>query len=305
MVEIRGKQARKTICRGALSLHASMGRRCASDLSSTLISSGRFARLLDIAVELLDRGIVGSASSRRNRRGADFNRHCAVVMSLVRIEQSSPSFPPGLTRYLGEMAPGQVMALGNLDVLRTCKTALFCSIKCPGNLILKTYDLACELRDKGVTVIGGFHSPMERECLTLLLRGTQPVIVCPARSIEGMRIPGEWRKPLSDGRLLVLSPFDEKHRRPTAALAADRNDFVAAMADAVFIAHAAPGSKTESFCRRILSWGKPVLTFDSPENANLLSLGAKASSKPCGELCSTSEPGSHDWVASSMLPSGA
>ena len=48
---------------------------------------------------------------------------------------------------------------------------------------------------------------MERECLRLLLRGNQPVVVCPARGIDNMRIPRDWRPALDDGRLLVLSPF--------------------------------------------------------------------------------------------------
>jgi HEPN domain-containing protein len=45
---------------------------------------------------------------------------------------------------------------------------------------------------RGVTVVGGFHAPMERECLTILLRGAQPVILCPARNI-GMRIRPEYK----------------------------------------------------------------------------------------------------------------
>jgi len=197
-------------------------------------------------------------------------------METTCVNKGHPLFPAGLTECLGGGTPKQMTALGNLEILKNRKIALFCSVKCPGNLILKTYDLAGELRDKGVTVIGGFHSPMEKECQALLLRGSQPVIVCPARSIVSMRVPGEWKKPLADGRLLVLSPFEKRFRRPTAALAATRNDFVAALAEEIFIAHAAPGSKTEAFCRRILSWSKPVLTFDSPENASLLTLGAKA-----------------------------
>ena len=79
---------------------------------------------------------------------------------------------------------------------------------------------------------------------------------------------------MADGRILLLSPFTEKSRRVTAGLAGARNKFVAALAHSVFIAHAEPGGKTEQFCREVLSWGKPVLTFDSDENANLLGLGA-------------------------------
>jgi predicted Rossmann fold nucleotide-binding protein DprA/Smf involved in DNA uptake len=164
--------------------------------------------------------------------------------------------------------------LDNLDILQRKKLALFCSVKCPGALILQTYDLARALRDEGVTIIGGFHSPMEKECLALLLRGTQPIMICPARSIERMRTPSEWKAPLTEGRLLLLSPFAEKLRRATADLARKRNELVAALADEVFVAHAAPGSKTEHFCHDVLSWGKPLLTLESDENAGLIARGA-------------------------------
>ncbi len=69
---------------------------------------------------------------------------------------------------------------GNLHLLEEPLTAFFCSARCAGDLILKTYDLARSMRDAGVAVIGGFQIPMERECLRLLLRGTQPVVICPA-----------------------------------------------------------------------------------------------------------------------------
>ena len=48
------------------------------------------------------------------------------------------------------------------------------------------------------------------------------------------------------------------------------------MAHRVFIAHAAPGGKTETFARKVLDWGKPLLTLESDRNANLMALGARA-----------------------------
>jgi predicted Rossmann fold nucleotide-binding protein DprA/Smf involved in DNA uptake len=168
----------------------------------------------------------------------------------------------------------EVTCRGSLDLLQEQMLALFCSARCPGNLILRTYDLVRELRDRGISVAGGFHSPMEHECLTLLLRGEQPIVICPARSLEGMRIPPEWRQPLEAGRLLLLSPFPPAVRRITAATALARNRFVASVADRVFVAHAAPGSKTEVFCREVLSSGKPLLTFEAEENKELFKLGA-------------------------------
>ncbi len=177
--------------------------------------------------------------------------------------------------HLAAYAPTTLTALGNLDLLQHHKLAFFCSIKCPGHLILQTYDLVRTLHDARIAMISGFHSPIEKECLTLLLRGTQPIIICPARSLQGMRLPAAWKTQMTGNRLLLLSPFDEKYRRATAELARLRNYFVATLADAVFIPYAAPGSKTEEFVSTILDWGKPVLTLDSDHNAGLLTRGAK------------------------------
>lgn len=169
----------------------------------------------------------------------------------------------------------QIQCIGNSRILYNKKIALFCSIKCPGDLILKTYDLAKELRENNVTVASGFHSPMEQECLRILLRGTQPIIICPARSIENMRIPKDWQNALDDNRLLILSPFNKKQKRITVQTAKIRNEFVAAVADKIFVAYAAPNSKTEKLCSTFIDKGKPIYTLNSPANTMLINMGAK------------------------------
>jgi len=196
-------------------------------------------------------------------------------MDTINLKKNAPAYPSALKKHLGKDAPDTVMAIGNLDILRHNSTAFFCSTKCPGDLIIKTCDIAQILRDAGMTVISGFHSPMERECLTILLRGAQPVIICPARSINNMRINKEYEKPLKDGRLLFLSPFDENQRRISARTSHYRNLFVAAMSAAIFVAHAEPSSKTEELCRQILSRQKPIYTFESYYNKNLIEMGAR------------------------------
>jgi len=195
---------------------------------------------------------------------------------IICILSGNNDYPDIVKRYIKDYAPAAISAKGNLQILQQRKLAVFCSVKCPGSLILQTYDLMQVLRKAGVVVISGFHSPMERECLYILLRGTQPLIICPARSIEGMRLSAEYKKLLTEGRLLLISPFAEKHRRITTQNALIRNKFACAIADEIFIPYAAPGSKTEHFCREILAWGKPLLTLDSDYNAGLLALGAKS-----------------------------
>lgn len=196
-------------------------------------------------------------------------------METIRMDRDGPRYPASLTTHLGTNAPERIAATGNLDILSEKALALFCSVKCPGKLILETYDLAGRLRHAGVTIISGFHSPMERECLVTLLRGNQPVIICPARDMKGMRIPAEHREALEKGRLLFLSPFVGNQRRSTAEMAVYRNRFVAALASRVFVAYAEPGGKTEQFCREVIGWGKPLYTLDSAANANLRAMGAR------------------------------
>ena len=195
----------------------------------------------------------------------------------VTAESISPSGTVviGMNGRSAASLPTETAHRGNLRLLDEPLTALFCSNRCPGDLILKTYDLARAMRDAGVPVIGGFQTPMERECLRLLLRGSQPVVVCPARGIDNMRIPREWRPALDGGRLLALSSFPSTRRRPTAELSFQRNDLVTDLADQAFITHAAPGSKTEAFARKLADSGKPLLTLNSPANTNLMEMGAE------------------------------
>ena len=196
-------------------------------------------------------------------------------MNITKLHKGDPSYPAILQTHLNKDAPESFSVLGDLSIFQNKLLALFCSVKCPGNIILQTYDLARHLRETGVTVISGFHAPMERECLNILIGGKQPIVICPARNIDGMRMPSAWKSPVDEGRLLILSPFDHKYRRITAALGEKRNEFVAAIADRIFVAYATPGGKTEQFCRKIISWSKPLLTFNCNENTNLISIGAR------------------------------
>jgi len=168
---------------------------------------------------------------------------------------------------------GQLWAIGDSRALSTSKTGFLCSSQCPASLIVAMHDLALSWEMAAKTVLSGFHSPVEKECLRIVLRGKGEVIVCPARSIEGLRIPVAWRSPLEDGRLLILSPFEAKHRRLTVELAQRRNEFVAALADEVFVIHASPGGKLESLAKEIATSDKPCYTFESEHNRNLIGLG--------------------------------
>jgi predicted Rossmann fold nucleotide-binding protein DprA/Smf involved in DNA uptake len=145
---------------------------------------------------------------------------------------------------------------------------MFCSVRCPGGAILGSYDAARKLRDDGVTVVSGFHSPVERECLRILLRGEQPIIICLARAMEKFRIPVAWRAALDIDRLLILSPFEKWPPRPTVDSARQRNELVAALADEILIVHATPGGAIERIANLTMRWNIPWRKLDSAHRAS-------------------------------------
>lgn len=200
---------------------------------------------------------------------------------IVYINPGHVSYPGGLDAWRSPIGKGNptpnaptLSAIGNVESLEKDAIALFCSVKCPGDLILKTYDLAQLWRDADVTVISGFHSSMEKECLRFLMRGHQPIIHCLARSLETMRLSAEQKTAIAQGRLLLLSPFPAKYKRMTATLAEKRNRVVGAIASQIFIAYADSEGKTERFAQDCYSQGKQIMTFASPNTKNLRQMGA-------------------------------
>jgi predicted Rossmann fold nucleotide-binding protein DprA/Smf involved in DNA uptake len=99
-----------------------------------------------------------------------------------------------------------------------------------------------------------------------LLRGTQPIIHCLARSIHNLRLSSEQKQAIAGNRLLIISPFSASYPRVTAELAGKRNAMIGALSHTTFIAYAAPNSKTLAFAQSLISAGKPVVTFASSSN---------------------------------------
>jgi predicted Rossmann fold nucleotide-binding protein DprA/Smf involved in DNA uptake len=115
---------------------------------------------------------------------------------------------------------------------------------------------------------------MERQCLDILFRGTQPVVICPPKGLSYLRLGQAARQALKDRRLLLLSPFDKSVRRSTAEQARRRNDLVAALSDVLWVPYASPGGNTWATVQRALGWGQTVITLRDDNNSHLVEAGA-------------------------------
>ena len=180
-------------------------------------------------------------------------------MQIVTISAGDSDYPLRIRDRLGSDAPNSFATIGAAALLKQPLLALLCSVRCPGSAIVEAYEATKKVAQSEWVVVSGFHSPMEKECLRILLRAKHPVVVCVARTLENMRIPAEWREHIDASRMLLLSPFIKKYRRNTTTMAQTRNLVVSALAEKMWIPYAAPGSKTELLASKANLW------FESPQ----------------------------------------
>jgi len=182
-------------------------------------------------------------------------------MQVQLLQPTAALYPAALKT--GRLPPVNLQTIGNPQLLAASKTAVLCSRQCPGEVILRLFDLARHLRNSDLTFIGGFHTPAERDFLHHLLPGSCKLIICPARRLEGMRVPTAWQKAIAAERMLLLSPFAaESHRRQSAKLAERRNALVTGLANQILLLHAAPASQTERLIRKIGSTRLLILNLE-------------------------------------------
>ncbi len=141
-------------------------------------------------------------------------------------------------------------SLGNIDLLKQSKTAFLCSRRIPAAAVLKCYDWAIEQREKGACIISGFHSQLEKDVLHYLLKGKQPIILAVARGLKECIEP-ELKKPLEQGRLLIISPFDTNTIYTTEQTAETRNRLMIDLAEQVTIGYASEGGQLEKLLTSI------------------------------------------------------
>lgn len=105
-----------------------------------------------------------------------------------------------------------------------------------------------------------------------LLKGNQPIILIEARGLKKKYEP-DITNAINENRLLVITPFDKSITRITAATAMQRNEFMAELANEIFIAYAAPSGKLRNLISKIGRSGKSISTFDVEENKELIESG--------------------------------
>jgi predicted Rossmann fold nucleotide-binding protein DprA/Smf involved in DNA uptake len=194
--------------------------------------------------------------------------------TVIKHDPSSAEYPAALRAEGSARRSRTLWTIGDTGILKRPLLGLFCSTACPDDAATAAHALVRALGEAAVPVISGFHSPLEKQCLNLLLLGRGPIVVCPARSIARMRIPPAWRPDVERGRLVIASAIGGQARRATTLLAAKRNALVATLATEILVIHAAAGGRIDALCRTLLAEHRTVWTLDLPENRAIAEAGA-------------------------------
>lgn len=146
---------------------------------------------------------------------------------------------------------------GAKEILEQYKIGFLCSRKVPANIILKTYDWAIEQRDKGVCIVSGFHSKIEKDVFDILVKGTQSIVLVLARGLM-KRWDKEIIQLIDKERILIISPFEKNINRPTIETAKKRNELIAEISDKIFIPYS---STTGSISPLINNFKSKIITL--------------------------------------------
>ena len=122
--------------------------------------------------------------------------------------------------------------LGNEDLLDRCLFAFFASREYSEEVAQRAVQWAEEICQTDKVVISGFHSPLEKEVLRILLEHKHPVVVALGRALY-KRVPPNLQQAFDEGRLLFVS-FRGYSRHSTKS-SEIRNWKAAGIADEVLV----------------------------------------------------------------------
>lgn len=131
--------------------------------------------------------------------------------------------------------------IGNASLLDLPdKVAFLASRRVAPQDVMRCYDWATDVRDKGQCIMSGFQSALEKDVLRFLLRGKAPIILVLARRLW-RKIPEELRAPINEGRLMIVSPVSAA--RASASAATIRNRWILENCNSVYVGALDPSGK--------------------------------------------------------------
>ena len=171
--------------------------------------------------------------------------------------------------------PPSLWCRGDLTILNHKLLGIISARQIDSDLALKSSQLLKQLVfTKDVSLVGGWHSPLEEEALRIVLTQDTSIIFCVSKSLERFIPSIEVGNRVSQGQALLITHCSPKAKRITRDASMRRNQLVVELAKALLILSAPEGSASLNLAQSALRQGKTVYALEHRLNKELLTAGA-------------------------------
>ncbi|MEA2040621.1 MAG: hypothetical protein U9N82_12485 [Thermodesulfobacteriota bacterium] len=148
------------------------------------------------------------------------------------------------TQLISDKKKG-VFFTGNLDIIKQYPViGVLASGKAPGPVVWESYQFFYALRDAGVTIAGGWHSPLEKGILDTLIEGKVNVAFFAAKGLKARGFQQKFKLLDRTSRGLMISPFPDNVTKINGTEGPRlRNELLAAISDVLLIPYIKPKGK--------------------------------------------------------------
>ena len=182
--------------------------------------------------------------------------------------------PANLKSFFGGKVE-TLWSLGDSSILSRRLLGIVSARQTDSDLALKSSQLLKQLAlPKQAAFIGGWHSPLEKEALKVVLAAAVPLVFCIPKALDRFVMSVDMENRVNDRQVLLLTHCSPKAKRITRNASIRRNQMVADLAGALLVLSAPAGSSSLSLAKLALRHGKPVLTPEHRMNQELLAYSA-------------------------------
>jgi len=178
--------------------------------------------------------------------------------------------PAGLESFFRGREP-RLWGVGNPDILSSRRLGIISARQSDSDLALISSQLLKQLASlNDMTFVGGWHSPLEKEALHILLAETVPMVFCVPKALNRFRLTIDVENHVRQGHALLLTHCSPKVKRISRDASIRRNHLIIGLATALLVLSAPPGSVSLDLAKWALRSGRPVLTPEHRMNKELL-----------------------------------
>jgi predicted Rossmann fold nucleotide-binding protein DprA/Smf involved in DNA uptake len=182
--------------------------------------------------------------------------------------------PPAGVRPLSGGRFRNLWCLGEPTILNRRLFGIISARQIDSDLALKSADLLKPLGSlKEIAFIGGWHSPLEKEALKILLAEGASIVCCVSKSLGRFVPSAEVKHRVSQGEALLLTHCSPRAKRISREASMQRNELVMGLSTALLVLSAPAGSASLRLAQRALTKGKRILTPEHWVNSGLLAAG--------------------------------